>query len=64
MVFSIHLKITIVGIIELKQNCNKMTTEAFLKIFAHSAQSEVDIISEVNVYNKLVSTVTILTSYK
>jgi hypothetical protein len=32
--------------------------------FAHLAHSEVDIVSEVNIYNKMGGTVTILASYK
>lgn len=30
-----------------------MTAETFLNIFAHLAHSEVDIISEVDIYNKM-----------
>jgi hypothetical protein len=41
-----------------------MTAKAFLKIFAHLAQSEVEIINKANIYDKTVCTVTILTSYK
>jgi hypothetical protein len=41
-----------------------MTAEPFIKISARLAYSEVGIISEVNIYNKMGGTVAIITIYK